>query len=114
MKQKDKLSLIDNYVSVYRLLYNCQGFTCLYTEDNLTPQLSHLTHQALELKHHYEIAFEQLGLIDETFLGLQQELNDCISNPTKLTTYSIQDLADNLNILQSNFNKLKSKFTLII
>ena len=111
MKQKDKLVLIDNYISIFRLLFNCKNIIVDRHNYLYIQSISQLTHQTLELKNNYEKAFEELGLIDEPFMQLQRELNECICQPKHHSNYNLKELENTFNTLQANYIKIKEKLT---
>jgi hypothetical protein len=109
MRNKEKLNLIDNYISIFRLLYNCKNIVVSNHDHCTLNIISSLTSQTIELKKNYEDAFNKLGIIDDTFLQLQQELNDCISDTNHSVNFNIKEANSTLLSLQSDFIKLKEK-----
>lgn len=106
-----KLNLIDNYIAIYRVLYNCKSLLMseeiTKNKDNVL-KIQKLCDQTLDLKSKYEGAFAKLKMIDPSFLLLKQQLNDCkgyTSNDIELC--SISEICDSLIIIENDYLKLK-------
>ena len=113
-KNKAKLNLIDNYIAIYRVLYNCKVLLVRNAEKatlestKKAQNLQKLCDQTLDLKLKYEKAFEKLKMIDDSFLLLKKQLNDCkgyiIPN---LQTCTMQEISDSIKIIENDYAKLK-------
>lgn len=112
LRKKQKLNLIDNYIAIYRILYNCKILLSYDIKKSLNSneisKLYKLCDQTLDLKSKYENAFSKLKMIDNSFVLLKQQLNDCKGYPNcEVELCSITEIYDSLNIIQNDYNKLK-------
>lgn len=107
IKAKQKLNLIDNYVAIYRILYNCKMLMQSSSATGLS-SIQKLCDQTLDLKTKYETAFEKFKMIDDSFLLLKKQLTDCKIYTDKYTpTCTIKEITDSISIIQSDYLKLK-------
>lgn len=112
MSQREKLNLIENYISIYKLLFNCRNISINKKDTLKINTLSKITDKTIQLKNNYENTFDTLGLIDDSFLQLQKELNECLTQTGIIPICNLNDLQSTLLNLQSDFLKVKEKYTL--
>ncbi|MGN0960974.1 MAG: hypothetical protein ACI4PF_02100 [Christensenellales bacterium] len=110
LSSRQKLGLIDNYIAIYRVLYNCKILLMpnnkISSED--TMKLLQLCDQTLDLKTKYEKAFEKLKMIDDSFILLKQQLNECKGYPDKdIELCTISEISDSVNIIENDYIRLK-------
>ena len=107
---KLKLNLIDNYISIYRILYYCKKVLCEQKENLTNEQINiffNLCDQTLDLKLKYEEAFKKLKMIDDSFLLLKQQLttnSDIKNSHPKLTT---TDISNYIDAIKNDYHKIK-------
>lgn len=78
MRSRTKLSLINNYVEIYKILYSCKQ-NIKYAEDlDTVREFKELTISTIKLKNRYEKIFEICGINDDSFLLLKQQLNESL------------------------------------
>lgn len=109
ISHKQKLNLINNYVAIYRILFHCKEL--LLTEQGKSENalvLNSICDQTLDLKKKYEVAFENLKMIDPAFLLLKQQLSSFHEKPkSKGELCSISELRDSLGFIKNDYEKLK-------
>ena len=105
IRRRKKLHLIENYVDIYRILYNCKQ---LMTTSNIdTISLKSICDQTLDLKSKYENAFSKLKMIDSSFLILKEQLNDYKAfKDNNIASYTISELQEFLNIIEQDYLQL--------
>ena len=109
IRMKQKFNLIDNYITIYRILYNCKQLLSSHNEqkDINMKEVSKLCDHTLDLKSKYEDAFTKLKMIDNSFILLKQQLNECKNHLDKpIKTWSIEEICKNLNIIETEYLKL--------
>lgn len=111
IKKKQKLNLIDNYIAIYRILYNCKiiltNKNSTFLEDE-TSKIQKLCDQTLDLKNKYENAFFKLKMVDDSFLLLKQQLNESKGYSGKIIEIcNLTEICDSINIIESDYLKLK-------
>lgn len=106
--RRQKLELIDNYISIYRVLYSCKFL--LETAHSNTPSNTELIYklcdQILDLKSKYEYAFESLNMVDNSFLLLKQQLTSCKPSHQYKNNYNINEIYNDLNNIENAYSKL--------
>ena len=106
--KKQKLGLIDNYITIYRILYNCRKL--IYSQNNSSDTLNKLQtlcDYTLDLKLKYEKAFQLLRMADNSFLLLKKQLNECMSQINKKSkTYNILTLTESIKVIEQDYQKL--------
>lgn len=105
IKQKQKLNLLDNYIAIYRILYNCKKLLCSTSTDPLNiPNIQKICDQTLDLKSKYEDAFEKLKMTDTSFLLLKQQLIECkgYSSPN-IPICNIPELQSSIEIIEKDY-----------
>ena len=105
IRGRRKLNLLDNYVDIYRILYNCKQ---LMTTGNTDSQsLKNICDQTLDLKSKYENAFSKLKMMDSSFLILKEQLNDYKAfKDNNIASYTISELQEFLNIIEQDYLQL--------
>ena len=111
LKKQDKLNLIDNYVEIYRCLYNCK--LSLNSSPNNIVQLSNidtLCEQLCQLKTLYEETFKKAKIYDEAFIQLKQELEETLSYPkTTQCYYSYDTIQNKISFLNNSLSDITTK-----
>ena len=108
IKTRTKLKLIDNYISIYRALYNCK--ILLLNNKNDQSSVLRICDQALDLKNKYEYAFEKLNMIDTSFLILKQQLNSIeLSEMSYKNSFSLSDIISDLSFIETTYTALNLK-----
>jgi len=108
-KYKLKLNLIDNYIAIYKILYNCRQI--LFYESNHynidTLEIQKICDHTLDLKTKYEKAFKELKMIDESFLNLKEQLIDCKNIFIKnFNVQNFQKLCSTLSSIENDYLQL--------
>ena len=111
LRRKTKLNLIDNYVSIYRILYNCKIILSKTSNTENIKAIETLCDKTLDLKTKYERSFRQLKMYDSSFLNLKAELDNCKNITRYFTPFSIKQLESSLELLETDINKLKLNIT---
>ena len=84
MRKKFKMELINNYVDIYKILYNCKEL--IKSEKNTNQKkILFILQDALNLKSEYEKMFENLNMNDTSFLVLKRDLDNAIKCQTPET-----------------------------
>ncbi|MBQ7351389.1 MAG: hypothetical protein IJW59_00770 [Clostridia bacterium] len=107
---KLKLNLIDNYIAIYRILYYCKHLLTAPTNYSKTEveNIQAICDQTLDLKSKYENAFKELKMIDNSFLLLKQQLNDCKHKIfPKQTSFSISDIFRSIETIKTTYSKIQ-------
>lgn len=101
MKNKFKLSLINNYIAINRILYVCKGL--LSENRNLTEiqQITTLISSTINLKISYEKTFDKYLKNDNAFLLLKKQLNDATKTQTIYYKNCNEKLYEMLNKIQA-------------
>ena len=73
MRRKDKLSLIDDYISIYRLMVVYKK----HTRDNIS-SLDRMYNLTLKLKARIEEIIEKKRLNNESYNELKNQLDSCL------------------------------------
>lgn len=73
MRRKDKLSLIDDYISIYRLMVVYKK----HTRDNIS-SLDRMYNLTLKLKARIEEIIEKKRLNNESYIELKNQLDSCL------------------------------------
>lgn len=110
IKHRKKLELLDNYVAIYRILFNCKQLLMYTPQNNQADidKIQNLCDQTLDLKSKYEEAFQKLKMIDNAFILLKSQLNECKGYPNKhIQICSISEICDSISIIESDYLKLK-------
>lgn len=105
IRGRRKLNLLDNYVGIYRILYNCKQ---LMTTGNTDSQsLKNICDQTLDLKSKYENAFSKLKMMDSSFLILKEQLDNYkMYANTTMEAYTLPELQEFLNIIEQDYLQL--------
>ena len=73
LRRKDKLSLIDDYISIYRLMVVYKK----HTRDNIS-SLDRMYNLTLKLKARIEEIIEKKRLNNESYIELKNQLDSCL------------------------------------
>ena len=78
---KKNLSLINDYVAIYRLQYMCK--CAIKKENNVNTKsiLLDIIEKVKKIKENLHKIFEKTGLVDTSFLLLKQQLQDAVNTP---------------------------------
>ena len=77
MRKKLKMELINNYVDIYKILYNCKEL--IKSEKNTDQKkIFFILQDALNLKSEYEKMFETFNMNDTSFLVLKRDLDNAM------------------------------------
>lgn len=79
MKKKLKLELIENYIAIYRILYICKQR--LFLANTKADDLEIICKKTTELKKDYELAFDKIGMVDNSLILLKSQLNTALNTP---------------------------------
>ena len=81
MKKHDKLNLIDNYVEIYRVIFECTQAIKNCKDIETLKNLSELCISTLNLKKLYEKTFKDINMMDDSLILLKMQLEDSLKNP---------------------------------
>lgn len=107
---KKKLSLIDDYVAIYRLEYMCK--CALKNETNLHTKslLLDTINKVKKIIDNFHKIFEKTGLIDTSFLLLKQQLQEAVNSPVNENyKYSLVQIYTELQIFEKKYNIQQSE-----
>ena len=76
MRKKFKMELINNYVDIYKILFNCKEI--LKSKESDQEKIISVLQDALNLKSEYEKMFEHLNMNDTSFLVLKRDLDNAM------------------------------------
>lgn len=79
MKLKKRIKLINDYISLYKIILSLK-YLILYSDDKSPEDTLKLTSTATNLKNKYEYTFAKFHMIDDSFHFLTQELNYASAN----------------------------------
>lgn len=94
MRKKFKMELINNYVDIYKILFNCKEL--IKTEKNTDQEkIISLLHDALKLKNEYEKMFDILKMNDISFLVLKRDLDNAMKfQPQNYSPSSLEKILE--------------------
>ena len=115
MKNRLKLELINNYVDIFKIIYNCKYIASNGSDINENENaLKHLK-ESLKLKEAYEKTFQTLKIADVSFLLLKQQLENAL-NVTPQDNYTptaISIVAESKTKISKTLNSVLLKYGLI-
>lgn len=111
LRRKAKLNLIDNYISIYRILYNCKMLLCKARQHHNVQAIENLCDKTLDLKTKYENTFKKLRMYNSSFLCLKAELDSCKDISQYFAPTPIDELELSLANLEADINKLNLNLT---
>ena len=110
MKKKEKLNLIDQYVEIYRCLFNCKQAVIFAENKEILSTINTLTEESLILKNLIEKMFQEEKMFDDSLLLLKMQLDQTLESTDKKNYYSIEKIQSKLNLIQKELN-LQQKST---
>lgn len=101
MRKKDKLSLIDDYISIYRLMIVYKN----HMKDNISPN-DKMYNLTVKLKGRIEDIIQKKKINDEAYVILKNQLDDCLVDyhKTKIK-YSEEKYIETLISIGENLQK---------
>jgi len=109
LKRKDKMNLINNYVEIYRCIFNCKQAILRQSENfEILQKLEILCHDVLKLKSLYEEAFKEHRMMNDSLILLKMQLEDALKNPPNMTTkiYTFEFLVNKKNLLERDLKNI--------
>ena len=101
MRKRDKLSLIDDYISVYRLMVVYKKHT-----ENKISNLDKMYNLTLKLKSRIEEIIYKKRLNDESYLLLKNQLDSCLVDYQKSKIqYSVEKYIETLISIGENLQR---------
>lgn len=115
MRRKLKLSMLDDYVAIFNIIYICRFYNLSKEHEYIASDIKKIEHSASILQEKYEATFEKAGIDDVSFLLLRSQLVNATNKETKRKNFSperLEYLNNKLKLLESrhNANYLKIKF----
>ena len=108
LKRKDKLNLIDNYVEIYRCIYESKNAILKEKELSTLENLNKLCEDILSLKKLYENTFEKLKMMDDSLILLRMQLESTLKtqpkNPSRI--YSYEFLRNKTNLIEKTLKNI--------
>lgn len=80
MNKRQKLELINNYVEIYKCIYDCKHAILNCADQNNLKVLSEFCNELLELKKTYEQTFISNNIMDESLILLKTQLDTALKN----------------------------------
>ena len=110
MRNKWKMQLLDEYVSLYRVLYICRQR--IFMANTSIENLQSLCEKANLLKKEFDNTFEILGMNNPSLLVFKDQLNKTLYQNTQknLNNHDANKLLNKLNEIQKNKDKILNKF----
>ena len=115
MKNRLKLELINNYVDIFKIIYNCKYIASNGSDINENENaLKHLK-ESLKLKEAYEKTFQTLKIADVSFLLLKQLLENAlkVTPQDNYTPTAISIVAESKTKISKTLNSVLLKYGLI-
>ena len=80
MKKKEKLALIDNYVELHRIMFQCKNAITHCNDIASLIDLKNLSISLINLKELYEKTFQKLRMLDDSLILLKQQLESSLKS----------------------------------
>ena len=80
MKKKEKLALIDNYIELHRVIFECKDAIKHCENVNSLIELKNLSISLIDLKQLYEKTFLKYKMLDNSLILLKQQLEDALKS----------------------------------
>ena len=81
MRTKTKMILINNYVDIYKILFECKQGLIFGLDTQTISTTKNLLEENLKLKNNYEELFKKLKIDDVSYLILKKDLEEATSKP---------------------------------
>jgi len=103
MKSYQKLDLINNYVEIYKCIFDCKQAIIHSSEESTIKKLSEFYNELINLKTIYEKTFIEKNIMDDSLILLKMQLDSALNNPPNLSKkeYSLEKLISKKKHLES-------------
>ena len=93
MKGKHKLALIQNYVTLHRLIFKCESMKLASLQPETKAQLDQLLELATELKNKYLKTFDICKMNDCSLALLKSQLTNALAHSPNKDDIEVCDIA---------------------